>query len=90
MRASLPINGATVMLCDEFPEYSGGKRSAPDALGGTPVVLHLQMVEADSFFAAADAAAGAEVKMPLADQFWGSRYGQLSDPFDHIWSVGAA
>src|SRR6266851_608000 len=39
MHASVLINGATVMLNDEFPEYSGGKRSAPDALGGTPVVL---------------------------------------------------
>ena len=46
----LSINGATVMLADEFPEYSGGKRSSPDALGGTPVVLHLQMAEADTFF----------------------------------------
>jgi len=89
MHAALLINGATVMLCDEFPEYSGGKRSAPDALGGTPVVLHLQMEDADSFFAEATAA-GAEVKMPLADQFWGDRYGQLKDPFGHIWSVGAA
>jgi PhnB protein len=88
MHAAVLINGATVMLNDEFPEYCGGKRSAPDALGGTPVVLHLQMQDADSFFEHA-AAAGAEVKMPLADQFWGDRYGQLQDPFGHVWSVGA-
>ena len=88
MHASVLINGATVMLNDEFPEYSGGKRSAPDALGGTSVVLHLQMEEADTFFNTA-AAAGAEVKIPLADQFWGDRYGQLRDPFGHVWSVGA-
>lgn len=50
MHAAVLINGATVMLADEFPEYSGGKRSSPDALGGTPVVLHLQMAEADTFF----------------------------------------
>ena len=89
MHAALLINGATVMLPDEFPEYSGGKRTAPDALGGTPVVLHLQMPEADAFFNKA-VAAGAEVKMPLKDQFWGDRYGQLRDPFGHVWSVGAA
>lgn len=88
MHAAVLINDSTVMLSDEFPEYTGGKRSAPDALGGTPVVLHLQMAEADTFFNKA-AAAGAEVKMPLADQFWGDRYGQLRDPFGHVWSVGA-
>jgi PhnB protein len=32
--------------------------------------------------------AGAEVTMPLADQFWGDRYGQLRDPFGHKWSIG--
>ncbi len=88
MHAAVLINDATVMLSDEFPEYTGGKRSSPDALGGTPVVLHLQMAEADEFFNKA-AAAGAEVKMPLMDQFWGDRYGQLRDPFGHVWSVGA-
>jgi PhnB protein len=88
MHAAVLINGATVMLNDDFPEYSGGKRSTPDALGGTPVVLHLHMQDADAFFEHA-AAAGAEVKIPLADQFWGDRYGQLKDPFGHVWSIGA-
>jgi len=31
--------------------------------------------------------AGATAKMPVADQFWGDRYGQLVDPFGHSWSV---
>ena len=88
MHAAVRINGATVMLADEFPEYSGGKRSAPDALGGTPVVLHLQMTDVDAFFNKA-VAAGAEVMMPLEDQFWGDRYGQVRDPSGHMWSVGA-
>ena len=34
-------------------------------------------------------AAGATITMPLADQFWGDRYGQLKDPFGHSWSIGA-
>ena len=89
MHAALLINGAPVMLSDDFPEYSGGKGSSPAVLGGTPVVLHLQMADADSFFNKA-VAAGAEVKMPLADQFWGDRYGQLRDPSGHVWSVGAS
>jgi PhnB protein len=47
------------------------------------------MVEdADKQFAQA-LSAGAEVVMPLADQFWGDRYGQLRDPFGHVWSIGA-
>src|SRR5438309_6907148 len=82
MHASLLINGATLMLSDDFPEFRGGKSSTPEALGGSPVVLHLQVRDADSAFNKA-VAAGARVTMPLADQFWGDRYGQVTDPFGH-------
>jgi PhnB protein len=88
MHAALLVNGATLMLCDDFPEYRGGKGSTPEALGGSPVVLHLQVKEADPVFNQA-VAAGAKVAMPLADQFWGDRYGQITDPFGHTWSIGA-
>ena len=88
MHAALLINGATLMLCDDFPEYRGGKGSTPEAFGGSPVVLHLQVAEADPVFEQA-VAAGATVAMPLADQFWGDRYGQVTDPFGHTWSIGA-
>jgi PhnB protein len=88
MHAAVSINGATLMLCDDFPEYRGGKSSTPEALGGTPVVLHLQVQDADAAFDKA-VAAGGTVKMPLADQFWGDRYGQIEDPFGHMWSIGA-
>jgi PhnB protein len=88
MHAALLVNGATLMLCDDFPEYRGGKGSTPEALGGSPVVLHLQVTEADPVFNQA-VAAGAKVAMPLADQFWGDRYGQITDPFGHTWSIGA-
>jgi uncharacterized glyoxalase superfamily protein PhnB len=33
-------------------------------------------------------AAGAKVTMPLANQFWGDRYGQVVDPYGHRWSLG--
>jgi len=89
MHASLLINGATLMLCDDFPEFRGGKGSTPEALGGSPVVLHLQVKDADSAFQQA-VAAGGTVVMPLADQFWGDRYGQIKDPFGHTWSIGAS
>ncbi|MBV8071926.1 MAG: VOC family protein [Acidobacteriaceae bacterium] len=88
MHASLAVNGATLMLCDDFPEFRGGQRSTPEALGGSPVVLHLQVQDADSFFNRA-VQAGATVVMPLQDQFWGDRYGQIKDPFGHTWSIGA-
>lgn len=88
MHAALLINGSTLMLCDDFPEYNGGKGSTPEAFGGTPVVLHLQVAEADPVFQRA-VDAGATVIMPLADQFWGDRYGQVADPFGHKWSIGA-
>ena len=83
MHAHIVVNGSSVMLNDDFPEYCGGPASAPAA-----VTLHLQVDDADRWFERATAA-GAEVTMPLADQFWGDRYGQLRDPFGHSWSVGA-
>ncbi len=88
MHAALLINGAVLMLCDDFPEFRGGKRSTPEALGGSPVVLHLQVKDADTAFGEA-VKAGATVVMPLADMFWGDRYGQVVDPFGHTWSIGA-
>lgn len=89
MHAALMINGAMVMLNDEFPEMAGGKLTNPLALGGSPVTLHLQVADADPVFNQA-VAAGATVRFPLADQFWGDRYGQVIDPFGHVWSIGSA
>lgn len=87
MHASLTINGGTLMLCDDFSDAMGGKCMTTEALGGSPVTFHLHVADADVMWAKATAA-GAEVTMPLADQFWGDRYGQLKDPFGHLWSIG--
>jgi PhnB protein len=65
----------------------GGKSETPEALGGSPVTFHLHVADADAVWIKA-VSAGAQVKMPLADQFWGDRYGQLRDPFGHYWSIG--
>lgn len=89
MHCALDLGGSTVMLADDFPEYRGGKSATPEALGGTPVTLHLQVDDADAAFSRA-VEAGAAVTMPLKDQFWGDRYGQLRDPFGHMWSIGSA
>lgn len=86
MHASISINGAPVMLNDDFPEYCGGKSKTPRALGGSAAVIHLNVSEVDAAWARA-LKAGAEVVMPLADQFWGDRYGMLRDPQGHEWSM---
>lgn len=87
MHASLNINGGVLMMSDDFSGSMGGKSQTPEALGGSPVTFHLQVTDANAVWAKA-VAAGAEVTMPLADQFWGDRYGQLKDPFGHKWSIG--
>ena len=84
MHCHLRINGGSLMLANDFPEYHGhGEAAAP---GG--VTIHLQVPDPDAAWART-VEAGAEVTMPLADQFWGDRYGQLQDPFGHRWSIGA-
>jgi uncharacterized glyoxalase superfamily protein PhnB len=83
MHACVEINGSTVMLVDEFPEMGA---TSPARLGGTGVTIHLTVPDADAFAARA-AEAGATVIMPVADMFWGDRYGVLQDPFGHRWSV---
>ena len=87
MHAALHINGSTVMLNDDFPEYNDGKSSTPTALGGTPVTIHLTVTDVDAKFQQA-IDAGATVIAALEDQFWGDRYGVLRDPFGHHWSLG--
>jgi PhnB protein len=86
MHASLKINGGALMLNDDFSAQMKSKPETPEALGGCPVVLHLQVEDADAQWAKA-LAAGAQVVFPLADQFWGARYGVVRDPFGFKWSI---
>jgi len=91
LHAALAVNGGRVMLHDPFPEFADGRRiAAPPAVGGTSVYIHLGYPDADAASAAfaRAVAAGATAVMPIADMFWGERYGQLRDPFGHIWSMG--
>jgi PhnB protein len=81
MHAHLVINGGSLMLNDDFPEFTGGL-SVPAG-----VTLHLQTDDADAWWERA-IAAGATVRLPLDNQFWGDRYGQIVDPFGHTWSIG--
>jgi PhnB protein len=83
MHGMIKINGSPVMLVDENPQWG---IVGPKALKGTPVTIHLYVEDVDGFVAKA-VGAGAKVTMPVADMFWGDRYGVIEDPFGHHWSV---
>jgi PhnB protein len=83
MHGSVRIGDSMVMLVDEVPEWG---TLGPKALKGSPVTIHLMVDDVDAIFAQA-VAAGATVKMPVADMFWGDRYGLVVDPFGHVWSI---
>ena len=83
MHAMIRIGDSAVMLVDEMPEHGA---LGPKSLKGSPVTVHLYVENADATVERA-VKAGAKVTMPLADQFWGDRYGKLEDPFGHHWSV---
>ena len=84
MHARIRINGAAILLSDDFPEFRGGSTAPPP----TGVTIHLEVEDADAWWKRA-VDAGATVRMELADQFWGDRYGQLVCPYGHSWSIGA-
>ena len=84
MHAEIKIGDSIVMLNDEMPEF--GSMSPTGTKADTCTTLHLYVPDADKVFSQAKAA-GAVETMPLADQFWGDRYGKLKDPFGHAWSI---
>jgi PhnB protein len=81
--AEIKIGDSMIMLGDEMP---GMGSKSPQALGGTSTGVMLYVENADTVFNKA-VAAGAQVESPLADMFWGDRYGRLRDPFGHSWAV---
>ncbi len=83
MHASIKIGDSIVMMNDEFPEMGA---LGPKNRKGTSVTLHLFVDDVDKSFARA-VKAGATVKMPVQDMFWGDRYGAVEDPFGHSWSL---
>ena len=86
MHAAFQIDGHMVFVNDDFPEFCDGRSSAPKALGGTPVTIHLHGPDVEARFQRA-IDAGASVVNPLEDMFWGDRYGVVRDPFGHQWSL---
>lgn len=83
--AEIQIGDSRVMIADEFPDIGF---LGPGSFGGSPVYLHLYVQDVDSRFEQA-IAAGAKVRKPLKDQFYGDRSGCLEDPFGHFWFVSS-
>ena len=82
MHGEIVLDGHKLFLSDEFSEKEGGTCKMPQTLGGTCVRITLMTDDADGVVERA-AARGARVLMPVADMFWGARYGKIVDPFGH-------
>ena len=81
--AEIRIGDTVVMIADEFPDFDA---HGPKKFGGSPVSMHLYVEDVDAVAAKA-VAAGATVKRPVADQFYGDRLGTFLDPFGHTWHI---
>ena len=84
MHCELLLGDSRFFVVDEFP----GSMQSPHSLGGTSVTMHLYVPDVDALFDRA-VGAGATVLMPVANQFWGDRYGMLRDPYGHRWSIAS-
>ena len=81
--AELRIGDSAIMLSDEMPQMV---TKSPQSLGGTTGGIFLYVTDVDAAYQKA-VSAGSKATMPPADMFWGDRFGQLTDPFGHSWSL---
>jgi len=81
--ALLELEGATFALTDAAPQWNS---KSPRDLGGSPVVLSLEVDDPDAAFERA-VGHGAEVVFPLDTQPYGHRGGRVCDPFGHLWII---
>lgn len=82
--AELKIGDSIIFLSDEFPGMGASK--SPQTLGGCSGTLNIYVPDVDNAFQRA-VTAGAKVAMPVADMFWGDRYGTFVDPFGFAWGI---
>jgi PhnB protein len=82
LHARMKIGDSILMLSDEFQ----GNTASPTSIGSNTVTIHVYSKNVDKLWEKA-VEAGAKIVMPLDNQFWGERYGQLLDPFGHSWSL---
>jgi PhnB protein len=86
VHGEIELDGHKLFVSDEFTAAEGGMCKTPQTLGGTSVRITLQTEGADAVVERA-VARGAKILMPLQDMFWGARYGQIEDPFGHVWGI---
>ncbi|MGN9837011.1 VOC family protein [Nonomuraea sp. H19] len=82
----LQLGAGRLLVSEETPSLNA---LAPPTLGGSPVLILLEVADPDAVAERA-IAAGAEVEMPVQEMFWGERYGVLRDPFGHRWALSTA
>jgi PhnB protein len=81
--AELEIGDSLVMLSDALPQFT---TRPPKALGGTSASVFLYVEDVDALVQQS-VDAGATVDTEIADQFWGDRFGSVTDPFGHSWLI---
>ena len=84
MHAAMQVGDSLFFLNDEMPMPEGGK--SPLSYGGSAVTINFYSPDADKYYKQA-LAAGARETLPIADQFWGDRYGIVTDPYGHKWAI---
>jgi len=82
LHCEVRIGDSVVMLADHFPEFG----APPTVEGNYPIHFQLYFPDVDAVWEKA-IAAGCTATMPLGDQFWGDRYGQVRDPFGFSWAL---
>ena len=86
MHGEILLDGHKLFVSDWFAPSDGGTLESPENLGGTCVRITLEVDNADAVVERA-VAQGSSVLMPVADMFWGARYGKIRDPFGHEWGI---
>jgi PhnB protein len=86
LHGEIILDGHKLFVSDEFDKSEGGSLKTPRTLGGTTARVTLEVDDADGLVARA-VAEGATVNLPVADMFWGARYGKFVDPFGHEWGI---
>jgi uncharacterized glyoxalase superfamily protein PhnB len=87
--AQIKLGDSTVMVALYHPSDRKDELKPPKKLGGTPGSLNYAVEDVDAVFQRA-VAAGAQIMMPVKNQFWGDRWGMLQDPFGHQWGIGTS
>jgi PhnB protein len=82
VHAEIRIDDTILSMAGADPNFN----ETPESLGGSTVILSLNVADCDDVFNQA-LKSGAEEVIPVKDQFYGYRSGRIRDPFGHIWII---